>query len=196
MVHGEDGGDRDWLVARSRDYLDSFKSASIHFKVPSPPILPAPWAAPTQPFVKINLDAALFDPGSFQVGAVARDLTGGCIRWSARRFHGAVSPKVAEAIAAWHALLMARDMGWTHVQLEGECLVVINTIKDTSTANLRLRGVVISACQALSSVFHSFSCSFIIRVGNCLAHGLAHVPLSDVDALDGDTIPADLAHLI
>lgn len=43
-----------------------------------------------------------------------------------------VSPEVAKASAARHALTMATELGWTHIQLEWDCMVVVNALNDRS----------------------------------------------------------------
>lgn len=107
-----------------------------------------------------------------------------------------VSPEVAKASAARHALTMATELGWTHIQLEGDCMVVVNALNDRSGECLRSFGAVIKACHDVISHFDVFSCSFIRRTGNCLAHALSHFPLADFGSLEGVSPPADLAHLV
>lgn len=129
--HGTEMGDRETMVARSSVYLDSFKSVRIHFPIPHPPIPVVQWSRPKRPFIKVNFDAAVSSSSYYQVAAVARDSSGGCLRWAVCKLRGSVAPAIAEACAARHALIMAKDMGWSHPQLEEDCLEVINTLKTT-----------------------------------------------------------------
>lgn len=74
--------------------------------------------------------------------------------------------------------------------------MVVNALNDSSGDGRRPFEVIISACH--SFIFSSvlFRCSFITRVGNALAHALAHISFLDTDVLVGDFSPADLTHLI
>lgn len=103
---------------------------------------------------------------------------------------------VAEACAARLALLMAREMKWSHIHLEGDCLHVINALNDRYDDCLHSFGVVVSACVSFTPSFIAFHASFIRRVDNCLAHAFAHFFLSGSYVLDGFSTPTDLAHLI
>lgn len=128
------------------------------------------WSPPSDPIIKINFDAEVFDSGYFRMSVVARDSGSKCIPWSTKRVRGLVSPKVAEANAARHALIMAKEMGWTHIQLEGDCMVVVNALSDQLGECLRPFGVILTSCREIISFFNVFSCSFIRRSGNCFAH--------------------------
>lgn len=55
-----------------------------------------------------------------RTSCVTGDCTGVCRRWAARRIRGLVSPEIAEAYAAREPMVMAKEMGWTHIKLEGD----------------------------------------------------------------------------
>lgn len=76
LVHGSVIGKIVNLVSRSKNFLHSYSSGSIHFKVPSHQQLIASWTPPIAPSIKINFDAAVFNARYFQVGYVARDCIG------------------------------------------------------------------------------------------------------------------------
>lgn len=164
-------------MSRSKNFLASFSSGWVHFQVPTQPEFQSAWRQPRAPIMKINFDAVVFEDGVFQLGCVARDHTGVCRRWTVRRARGLVSPEVAEAYAAREAMVMAKDMGWTKVHFEGDCLVVVNALKDRNEESFRPYRVIVSACQELLSDFDFFYASFIRRTGNCLAHAFAHFSL-------------------
>lgn len=196
MLHGSANGDRGLLVVRSKEFLNSFRSARFHFSVESAHLPTADWQAPRDSVIKVNFDAALFKSGTFQVAAVALDADGVCRGWSIRKFLGLPSPVIAEACAARHAILLARDKCWTYIHVEGDCLHVVNAINDRSGDGLCNFGTIISACVGLSSLFEHFHCYFIRRMVNRLAHELAHFSFPDGFVLDGVLLPAALAHLI
>lgn len=102
-----------------------------HFRCKSRNLLAlGSWQAPPAPFMKVNFDAGFLSSDSFQVAVVAHDEEGHCLGWSVRKLPGTLSPVVAEASAARHAILMAIEKGWSHIQLEGDCMQVINAFND------------------------------------------------------------------
>lgn len=176
--------------------MGSYASARISFTISHPPSRTANWEPSCLPFLKVNFDAAILSSGEYQIVAVGRDFNGVSVGWSIRKFRGSPSPVVAEACAARLALQLARRHGWTHLHLEGDCLQVINALKDQHGERLHSFGQIISAGFILIPSFTAFNCTFIRRVGNCLAHALAHYPLLDSCVLDGVSPPAVFAHVI
>lgn len=87
----------------------------------------------------------MFDSGEYQITVVARDATGLCIHWRVKKLRGTPSPVVAEACAARLAILLAQEMGWSHVHLESNCLQVIYALNDRDEECLQFFSVVISA---------------------------------------------------
>lgn len=196
VLHDSAQGERSTIVARSKDFLDSYSSAIFTFPIrsPAPPI--RPWQPPPAPFIKINFNAGFPTSTSHQIAAVARDSDHCCVGWAVRRLQGSPAPVVAEACAARFAIHMTLEKGWTHVHLEGDCLQVINTFKDGKSHGLSEFEVIVSASIGLASRFSNFACFFIRRLSNCLAHVFSHIVLLDTCSLDGVSIPADLARLI
>lgn len=75
-LHGSANRDRGLLVVRSKEFLNSFRSARFHFSVESAHLPTADWQAPRDSVIKVNFDAALFESGTFQVAPVALDTDG------------------------------------------------------------------------------------------------------------------------
>lgn len=124
---------------------------------------------------------------------MARGSNGECIRWRVQKIHGSPSPAVAEACAARMALLLALELQWSHIEVEGDCIQVINALKDHSDYFLQPFGAVVSACLSFIPSFVEVQFSFIRHMGNCLAHTLAYLSFSHSVVLDGFVITADLA---
>lgn len=85
--------------------------------------------------------------------------------------------------------------GWTHIILEGDCIVVVNALNDRHGENLRPFGVIISACRVFFPYFTALEFSFIRCTGNGLAHALSHLAI-DFGVVFGVSPPTDLALLI
>lgn len=196
FYHGSLVEDREGIVNRSKAYLKSYASARIGFPIATPLARTATWEPPQQPCVKIIFDAAILASGDYQIAAVGRDFSGVCVGWSIRRFRGSPEPVVAEACAARLALQLAQRHGWTHPLLEGDCLQVVHALQDNHGERLYSFGSIISACFALFPLFTVLNFSFIRRLGNCLAHALAHFPSLSDSGLDGISLPADLTNVI
>lgn len=92
-----------------------------------------PWAAPSPGWVKLNFDAST--PGNGQMGgiaSVARDHTGLILAWSRKKLQGLPATEVAEAYAAHLAVLLAKEMGYQQVVLEGDSLLVVQGINSSN----------------------------------------------------------------
>lgn len=85
LLHSSEIGDRESFVSRSRDFLASFTSSRIQFKVPNLMQHTGTWSPAIAPLIKINFDIAVYDAGYYQVGLVACDSTGELVVWSHER---------------------------------------------------------------------------------------------------------------
>lgn len=192
LTHNNDRGDRESLVRRSGDFLNSYKSARFVSPVKGRLEQAVSRKPHDAPFIKINFDAAVYDSNIYQLAAVARDETWTCLKWRIKKLRGSPSPVGAEACAARLAILLAHEMGWPSIHLEGDCLQVINSFNDQDNECLQPFAAVISSGSFFISSFSSFTASFIRRAGNSFAHALAHLLLTDSDVLDGVIPPAGL----
>lgn len=102
-------------------------------------------------------------------------------------------PTAGEARAGVHAASFALVHGWSSVELEGDCIQVINAIKEGDPDNLSDAGTFIADLASFRSSFIYFSCSFIRRSGNALAHSLTHLDLVSSFYVEGVQLPAGLA---
>lgn len=159
VIHGSEVGERENIVSRSADFLNSYASARISFPLQAKVSGRVSWQLPTALFIKINFEVAFLHSDSFQVAGVARNSEGLCLGWSVRKLPGAPSPVIAEATATRHAILLAIEKGWTHIHLEGDCLQVIKTFKDRDRHGLRSFDSIISAALGLLSNFSAFHVS-------------------------------------
>ncbi|XP_012830540.1 PREDICTED: uncharacterized protein LOC105951636 [Erythranthe guttata] len=179
------------LVGWCSNYLAVFKNAQLR---PSPKLQMAhrsDWVSPSPGVVKINIDAAIPNGGeSFTVGAVARNEEGICLGWKMVKIHGQLKPVECEAMAALKALTMARDKGWLDVIIEGDCLQVITALQK-GERDLSSFGTLVEDCLWLAQNLSSCSFSFVKRMGNKLAHAIAH--LSYTDSIEGSVLPPHLA---
>ena len=83
-----------------------------------------------------------------------------------------ISVEMVEVLAARSALVLAKDLNLTRVQLEGDSEIIINALssggRDSSSY-----GHILEDIKILSLAFQSLSFSHTRRIGNKLAHCLA-----------------------
>lgn len=73
--------------------------------------------------IKVTVDAAIFkDRGEFGYGLIARDHKGHVIEARTRLQQGVVWPEVAESMTIKEALSWIKEMNWSQVELETDCL--------------------------------------------------------------------------
>lgn len=151
------------------------------------------WLPPGDDHVKINFDVGFVEPESYRVAVVGRNSGGRCLWWRVRKFVGQPPAVVGEARAAMEGALLAQEKGWSKVVLEGDCAQIITAIRDGLTDHHLPFGALVSTIISTSMNFNYFSCSFVPRSGNRLAHALAHFDSSSFTLLEDSTIYAGLA---
>lgn len=154
------------------------------------------WAVPPLGYVKVNFDATFLPGNSYNKAYAARDHGGRCLGWFVCRFIGRPGPVVGETRAALCAISWVQARGWNSINLEGDCLQVIHSLRDKDSDSLP--AFIIYRDESLRIVrnFSIFSCSFIKRSGNCLAHALAHLNVNSSTSIQDDVFPAYMANLI
>ncbi|KAG8363639.1 hypothetical protein BUALT_Bualt19G0043400 [Buddleja alternifolia] len=143
------------------------------------------WVPPDGEVIKVNFDGAVFDvlraTGS---GCIARDSHGECLAWKRKRRSFGSVPEVAEALAAFDAMQLAREHRWRHIQVEGDCLSLINRLRERRR-DLSSLDPLVKDILDLIPFFDSIVFSFVRRLGNKPAHLLAR---SSTEELDGDAV--------
>lgn len=84
----------------------------------------------------------------------------------------------------------------SEIILEGDCAELIEAIQAGGDARFQVFGALLKDILLHSRSFHVFSCFFVKRTGNRLAHALAHFPLLGLNVLDDSILPAELASII
>jgi len=106
------------------------------------------WHPPPSGFVKINWDVAINEKdGWIGLGIVARDCKG-CL-FSARSIpiNLQVAPKMAEVMAAFHAIQFSREAGFFEVIFEGDAVQVVNEVNMQDSPNFTIAGHFIEGIQ-------------------------------------------------
>ncbi|KAL6586451.1 hypothetical protein OROMI_001439 [Orobanche minor] len=173
VTHGEKMMEVPEVALSAQDYIRRFKEARLQFHISRPPETVQFWRPLVAPFVKINCDAALLSRlACTGLGMVAHDSAGTLIGWKQKRIDQLYDPEIAEAYAVMASVEYARQRGWTHVMVEGDCLRIIQDV-NTSSPCLSSAGRIIEQIKQMSLFFDSIIFSHISRTGNDLAHCLA-----------------------
>ncbi|KAH1129996.1 hypothetical protein J1N35_001374 [Gossypium stocksii] len=112
------------------------------------------WRPPQQGFFKINFDVT-FDikENRLCLGIIVRNFKGDTLASDTMVHENIPSVFVAEAIACLQAVTVNRDLGITHVVIEGDSLMVIKKVQNTERDKLAI-GPYIHEVEYLSEVFH------------------------------------------
>ncbi|KAL0360588.1 UNVERIFIED_CONTAM: hypothetical protein Sradi_3743300 [Sesamum radiatum] len=92
--------------------------------------------------------------------------------WLSHRFPRHVEPELAEALAARNAIGIALKHRWPSIILEGDCLSLINKLKNPASDTSSI-GPLVWDIKTAASTFRCISFNHVSRVGNSLAHNLA-----------------------
>ncbi|XP_075645521.1 uncharacterized protein LOC142616586 [Castanea sativa] len=133
------------------------------------------WRPPPPPpgVVKVNFNGAIFSTqSSVGLGMIIRDQAGLVLAVLSQKIPMPTSVKTVEVMAARRALLLARELGFERVMIEGDFEVIIKVIKEKTLLSSDL-GHILQDIHALSCSFSSISFHHIKRMGNCVTHRLA-----------------------
>ncbi|EPS58663.1 hypothetical protein M569_16150, partial [Genlisea aurea] len=90
------------------------------------------WAPPSTGMVKLNFDSGHIKPQGTVFGGLIRDCRGRCLAWFAMRVSYWLDPEHCELLAARSVLELAKSLDYFRIVLEGDCIRVINALKQRS----------------------------------------------------------------
>ncbi|XP_074290521.1 uncharacterized protein LOC141617235 [Silene latifolia] len=131
------------------------------------------WRKPRDGYVKLNVDASVKEGEGTTTGVVCRD-AGGEVLWGmsiGREQQWEVH--IAEACAVLDDLEEAARRGIQFLEVESDCLQVIEAIKGKQTER-SMFSLLIEDILACSSQFKSVYWLHVSRSNSCVAHALAH----------------------
>lgn len=134
VVHegfGYDPQDSNTFVVQ---YIHRFKEAQHQFGQPRPPEETAvDWFPPPANTIKFNFDGSINQhSGSAGLGVVGRNSSASVVAWRRHIIPSVYNPEFAEAFAARQAVLLATELGYQHVQFEGDCLNIIQALQSVN----------------------------------------------------------------
>jgi ribonuclease HI len=131
------------------------------------------WTKPPMGVLKCNIDTACCsDLNIYCVAACVCDAQGQFVKAYTRRFKGKPEIAEAEASGVLEALQWLRQEQLSNVQIETDCLQVVQAIHNKSRNNTEF-GVVIELCRSLLYLIPNCKVSHVRRQANRVAHDLA-----------------------
>ena len=153
------------------------------------------WQSPPSGFIKINTDVAASDGSPSCTGVAIRDCRGCLIAASSKVLPSTFTAEVTKALALQDGVLLALELGISHVIVEFDALSIIQAINEGV-----LGGELGHIVQNVKDISSSFSwCSFqhLIRSGNRVAHELARAARdSGVSQVWKGVCPSFMEHII
>ncbi|KAA3453417.1 reverse transcriptase [Gossypium australe] len=130
------------------------------------------WKAPEVGFIKINFDASFVSKDRRAVTAViARNCKGTILGVETYLFEDIADPFTAEARACERALLFAKAKGFPRLEVEGDSLSVIKSVKKMGMDNSVIRSIT-HHIYLMGLSFEQISYRFTPRALNGMAHAL------------------------
>ncbi|KAL2905787.1 hypothetical protein RDABS01_004497 [Bienertia sinuspersici] len=139
----------------------------IAFSTPPPP----------PPWLKVNVDAAIFEGNKIGIIAVVRDYMGDVVVETWKTEICDSKANVAEALAMRHALATTLDAGFHFLTVESDCLKLIHHLKKGVKEALAFR-MIVSNIRHIIRRCSYISFTHVRRSGNVVAHTLAKLSSS------------------
>ncbi|KAF7802400.1 uncharacterized protein G2W53_041511 [Senna tora] len=135
------------------------------------------WQPPSWRFLKLNVDASVRDGGQTRVGCIIRDYMGRCLAAMTKEITGCYSVEMAEALAVYEGMVVAKRMSILNVLVEGDSASVIKLLNGEGMDCTYVSFIIKDILQLCSS-FRSYSFNWVRREANKVAHILAHDPVA------------------
>ncbi|XP_075659550.1 uncharacterized protein LOC142629445 [Castanea sativa] len=170
--HGGKLKDDNALVYGAMDYLLEYQNCVDSPVLPATN-MPALWSPPPPMSYKINVDGAVFGAQkSVGVGVVIRDDEGRVMGACYKKLRAPMGAMEAEAKAFEVGIQFAKDMLIHDFILEGDSLILVNALNETSPPPSAVAAIVLSSLSAFKD-FRRVDVSHVKRSGNWPAHLLA-----------------------
>lgn len=153
------------------------------------------WQRPQEGWVKVNLDAAVFESiSAIGVGGVIRDESGRLLRAMCTQIPGVWSPREAEALSLKEVLSLVKNNGFTRCIFETDSKLLADACQNGSGRSYFHS--IVDDCVAGLKHFDSMLVQFVHRSANGVAHALARVSHSMSDFQEWEHVPNFLMDVI
>ncbi|XP_071724433.1 uncharacterized protein [Rutidosis leptorrhynchoides] len=155
------------------------------------------WMTPSHGTLKINFDASfVYGDSSNRIGIIARNEQGKVIYAESAMLGPAENALHAETKAALHAITWAASMNVTKIDIEGDCLYLINDLR-RNERSFASCGLLIDEIKNLAKTFSLCNFKFVKREANKVAHSLATLSYNmPVICFTFNSLPYNVASLV
>lgn len=137
------------------------------------PVIKHKWRPPPEGWIKVNTDASFIDEsGKASAGIIARDSHGQVTLTAWRTLRNCASVVEAEAEACLDGIRLASEWIGQPIQLESDCLLLINALNSAKTTRSSWEGST-QDIKANASLLPECVFLHVNRDGNQVAHQLA-----------------------
>ncbi|XP_074325881.1 uncharacterized protein LOC141663935 [Apium graveolens] len=134
------------------------------------------WSKPQEGWVKVNVNAAIFQDGSIGIRCVIRDSQGQFLYARNRRIVGAWQPREAEAISLREAMTWVKELNFTYCVFETDCKALAEACNG-KPGEAYFGTIVLEYVYLLKHINHMLV-EFIYRSANNVAHELVKATYS------------------
>ena len=128
---------------------------------------------PLTDWVKVNFDGTVFqESGEAGLGIIIRNDYGLIMAGLTQVIPLPTSVEMVEVLAAWRALIFAKELGFDHIILEGDSEIAIRAMKSEGYSATSF-GHILSDIKVLSTHFRQLVFRHTRRQGNKVARSLA-----------------------
>jgi hypothetical protein len=183
VVHGEPFTHPSQLLREAQNSLEDFQW--IHNEVGSGSqnardLTEVQWKPPVEGMIKLNWDAGLnMKEGRVGIGIIARDSRGVCLAARSLSLNTHIDATTAEALAAVHAIMFCKELGYANLIFEGDALQIIKAIGEEGPC-LSSFGHLIECIRNELRELECASFIHVMREANGAAHMLAHLATTHV----------------
>ena len=126
MIHGGQLREPGWLNKRAEEFLEEYRNAQLVFTPSNENSSSCLWRTPLAEEFKLNFDAAIFaDQHCSGFGAIIRNFAGEVMAGMSVKGPDVKNSEEAEVLACRRAVEFSREVGFSRVIIEGDCLNVM-----------------------------------------------------------------------
>ncbi|KAJ8452726.1 hypothetical protein Cgig2_005062 [Carnegiea gigantea] len=161
------------VVSHALSFVREFEEANKDL-APEPRMACSGWRKPSAGVWKFNFDGAKLGSWGHGWSMVVRDSSGAICATAVQQGTSFCGPEATKANACLFVVKKALELDYEKVIVEGDCLSIIAKLRARSFPNMSV-GLILAEIVNLSLSFVFCSFSHVKRMGNRVAHTLAHL---------------------
>ena len=187
----------DHIPVFAREYLQEFQSSQTIHLLNFSTQQQTQWRKPTACGFKVNYDGTVFaKTAEAGIGVVVRKANGSPMATLSQKIRFPLSVEATEAMAARRAVRFALELGLTEVEFEGDSRVITDALTGEKYSHADF-GVIIEDTKALALLLHKHTFLHVKRMGNSVAHALAHrAKFCNIPNDRMELVPANIQQLL